>query len=108
MYKKVRSGHTQPTAKETEQMVKQTARFIDEFRPLSRLQLMINKKVEELGVPEMAVKKQSGRNLCIHNWLASGRIPYHYVDVLMQIDEVKKAGYTAEMLRPDVKEWHLK
>jgi hypothetical protein len=109
MYQKVTCGHTQPTTEEVSQMVSETYRLIDTFRPLTRLQQMINDKLVELGADEsMQIKKQSGRNNSIYNWRANGRIPYHYVDVLVRIDDVKNAGFTRESLRPDVKAWHLK
>lgn len=109
MYQKVTCGHTQPTDKEVEKMVNETYRLIDTFRPLNRLQQMINEKLVALDADEsMQIKKQSGRNNAIYNWRAQGRVPYHYVDVLVRIDEVAKAGFTRESLRPDVKAWHLK
>lgn len=109
MYQKVTCGHTQPTDKEVEQMVSETYRLIDTFRPLTRLQQMINDKLASLDADEsMQIKKQAGRNNAIYNWRANGRIPYHYVDVLVRIDEVVAEGFTRETLRPDVKAWHLK
>lgn len=109
MYQKVTCGHTQPTDKEVSQMVSETYRLIDTFRPLTRLQQMINDKLASLGADEsLQIKKQAGRNNAIYNWRANGRIPYHYVDVLVRIDAVSRAGFTRETLRPDVKPYHLK
>lgn len=109
MYQKVTCGHTQPTDKEVAQMVSETYRLIDTFRPLTRLQQMINDKLASLDADEsLQIKKQAGRNNAIYNWRANGRIPYHYVDVLVRIDEVVEEGFTRETLRPDVKAWHLK
>jgi hypothetical protein len=108
-YQKVMCGHTQPTEKEIQGMVDETYRLIDTFRPLTRLQQMINDKLASLDADEsLQIKKQAGRNNAIYNWRAQGRIPYHYVDVLVQIPEVAKAGFTRESLRPDVKSWHIK
>ena len=109
MYQKVTCGHTQPTDKDVAQMFTETYRLIDTFRPLTRLQQIINDKLVSLGADEsLQIKKQAGRNNAIYNWRANGRIPYHYVDVLVRIDEVAAEGFTRESLRPDVKAYHLK
>jgi len=108
-YQKVSCKHTKPTEKEIEKMMKETHRLIEIFRPLSNLQKMINDKLDKLDADEsLKIRYQNGRNNAINNWLVYGKIPYHYVDVLVRIDEVAAEGFTRESLRPDVKAWHLK
>lgn len=109
MYKRISCSHTYPTARELEKTSKETNRLIDTFRPLNNLQKMINDKLDQLGADDsLKIKSQNGRNNAINNWIVYGRIPYHYVDVLVRIDEVAAEGFTRESLRPDVKAWHLK
>ncbi len=107
-YKKVTARHTQPTAEEVEQMVVETNRLIDCFRPIARLQMMINLKLDLLGADKKMQIVTRGRNCAIYNWMRDGRIPYHYVEVICQIDAVNREGFTKESLRPDVKAWHVK
>lgn len=111
-YKKVTTRHTQPTVDEVFAMQAETERLIEKFLPIPHLTEMINKKIEEIGAPEqMKIKFKDSYKTSystIYNWRANGRIPYHYVDLLVRIDDVQKAGFTRESLRPDVKAWHLK
>lgn len=109
MTKIPKAGHTQPTEQEAVMRAHETLRLIETFRPLKRIQAMVNDACKKLGCEEYAIEMSStGRHNKVLNWSAQGSVPYHYAHILCTIPEVKKAGFTVERLRPDVKEWHLK